>query len=334
MTYLIYREELLKAIKKHTNFDNRKPEHINNEKVLHIGYGVDNNYARCMGVSIASIIQNNKEENIIFHVLASDLENENIQNLKRLAEKFFLCINVYDIDKNAFNLLPTHTHLPVSTYYRFILPLVLQVPRVLYIDADIICMGSIKSLFVNDKKNSIISAVPDVESLAYKRNIALDLKDHIYFNAGVLLIDIEKWNEYDVVGRVMETLASDPEKFRYLDQDALNLILTGKIHYLDKKYNCINTPDMMCKDIVFLHFAAHPKPWNIAWPISKVCNEFTQDIYARYEQLTPWQDCALLLPKNYKEMKHYANALFNQGNYLQGLKWYIYYLKTKLRSKA
>lgn len=327
-----YEEQLLKAVENHIVFVGKKENHINKD-ALHIGYGIDNNYARCMGASIASICENNKEENFVFHVLASKLNSENINKIKQLAEDFSVIINIYHINENAFKLLPTQEHLPVSTYYRFILPMLLQVSKVLYIDADIICMGSINSLFTNDMGENIISAVPDIEPLASKRNTVLKLKNHIYFNAGVLLIDVEKWNDYDVVSKVMEALASDPKRFRYLDQDALNLILIGKIHYLDRKYNCLNTPDMMRQGIVFLHFAAHPKPWNIAWPISKACNDFTKDIYAQYEQLTPWQDYLPVLPTNYKEMKNYAKCLLKQGDYLQGVQWYIRYFKTKFAAK-
>lgn len=327
-----YKEQLLKAVENHIVFEGRKENDINKD-TLNIGFGIDNNYARCMGASIASICENNREEDIVFHVLASKLNDENIKNLKQLAEKFYTTIHIYHIDEYAFKLLPTQEHLPVSTYYRFILPMLLQVPKVLYIDADIICIGNINSIFSSDMKENIISAVPDIEPLASKRNTVLGLKNHTYFNAGVLLIDVEKWNDYDVVSKVMEALASDPKKFRYLDQDALNLVLTEKITYLDRKYNCLNTPDMMRQGIVLLHFAAHPKPWNIAWPISKVCDHFTKDIYARYEQVTPWKDCPPLLPHNYKEMKNYAKCLLKQGDYLQGVQWYFRYFKTKFAAK-
>jgi lipopolysaccharide biosynthesis glycosyltransferase len=158
----------------------------------------------------------------------------------------------------------------------------------------------------------------------------LNLKNHRYFNSGVLLLDIQKWNEQRILEQVIAALMSNPQKFRYPDQDALNLILTGKVYYLADKWNHLNVVTADQQESILLHFAAHPKPWNIAWPISKICNDFTRDIYYRYEQLTPWQESPLLLPKNYKEMKIYAECLLSQGEYIQGLNWYLRYIKTKL----
>jgi lipopolysaccharide biosynthesis glycosyltransferase len=178
---------------------------------------------------------------------------------------------------------------------------------------------------------NIIAAVPDVELLGNKRNAALKLNNHIYFNDGVLLIDNKKWNCANIVTKVMNVLADNPQKFRYLDQDALNLILTGKIHYLDRAWNRINSVNMNNEEnIILLHFAAHPKPWNIAWPLSKLCNAFTKDIYKRYEQLTPWNEAPLHMPHNYKEMKIYAKCLWHNGSYAQGLNWYVRYIAAKL----
>jgi lipopolysaccharide biosynthesis glycosyltransferase len=323
-----YQAQLLQAIEKRTFFEGRTsvqgPEY-------HVGYGIDDNYARCLGASIASICLNNPGLPLVFHILASRLGAENTQRIKQLASQFKINLYLYIINEAVFRVLPTEEHLPVSTYYRFIFPLILKSERVLYIDADIICLGEIKPLFTLDLEEKIIAAVPDNAVIARKRNAALQLHQHIYFNAGVLLIDSEKWNAAQVGNKVIHVLGAEPQKFRYLDQDALNLILTGQILYLDKAWNRINTPGMSPKETInLLHFAAHPKPWSIAWPISNLCNDFTQDIYARYEAMTPWQECLPLMPRNYKEMKFYAKCLLAQGQYREGLSWYARYIKTKL----
>lgn len=73
-----------------------------------------------------------------------------------------------------------------------------------------------------------------------KRNKALNLRNHIYFNAGMLIINITKWNKFNTFTKVLQAIQNEPQKFRYLDQDALNLILTNHIQYLDTKFNCID----------------------------------------------------------------------------------------------
>jgi UDP-glucose:(galactosyl)LPS alpha-1,2-glucosyltransferase len=325
---LEYKEQLLKAIVKKNTFNGAERQY--NGREIHIGYGVDDAYTRCMGTSIASICKNNKEEHLIFHILTGRLREENLQKIKQLAEDFSVEVNLYFLDESAFQGLPTQVHFPLSIYYRYILPIILDVPRVLYIDADIVCLGSLDKLWALDLEGNIIGAVADVEWMGVKRNRALNLHNHQYFNSGVLLIDIIKWNQINTLDKVIQALAKEPEKFRYPDQDALNLILIGKVFYLNDCWNHLNTIKEWQEDSILLHFAAHPKPWNIAWTLSDHCNAFTKDIYRAYEQLTPWRNEPLLLPKNYKEMKNYARCLFKNGQTLDGIGWYIKYVKNKV----
>lgn len=51
---------------------------------IHIGYGIDNNYARCCASSIASFCLNNPTKNFNFHIMAKDLSTTNKNNLSNL----------------------------------------------------------------------------------------------------------------------------------------------------------------------------------------------------------------------------------------------------------
>ena len=297
---------------------------------IHIGYGIDNNYARCCASSIASFCLNNPTKNFNFHIMAKDLSTINKKQFEQLAQLYSVNIYIYEINIDTLAKLPTQTHLPIATYFRFILPLILDnVDKLFYIDADIICLQNADDLFSINLKDNIIGAVPDLPWMNTKRNKALNLRNHIYFNAGMLIINITKWNKFNTFTKVLQAIQNEPQKFRYLDQDALNLILTNHIQYLDTKFNCIDINSIEQKNIILLHFAVHPKPWNIAFPISKGCNKFNKNLYQYYENKTPWKNLPLELPKNYKEIKIYAKALKYNKQYLQSLYWSIKYLLNK-----
>lgn len=297
---------------------------------IHISYGIDNNYARCCASSIASFCLNNPTKNFNFHIMAKDLSTINKKQFEQLAQLYSVNIYIYEINIDTLAKLPTQTHLPIATYFRFILPLILDnVDKLFYIDADIICLQNADDLFSINLKDNIIGAVPDLPWMNTKRNKALNLRNHIYFNAGMLIINITKWNKFNTFTKVLQAIQNEPQKFRYLDQDALNLILTNHIQYLDTKFNCIDINSIEQKNIILLHFAAHPKPWNIAFPISKGCNKFNKNLYQYYENKTPWKNLPLELPKNYKEIKIYAKALKYNKQYLQSLYWSIKYLLNK-----
>ncbi|MDQ0203453.1 glycosyltransferase family 8 protein [Pectinatus haikarae] len=302
------------------------------ENIVHIGYGIDDNYMRCTAASVLSICRHNPNLHLRFHILTSTLSADNKKKLRNLAELIQTDIVLYEIDTSFFNTLPTFVHLPVSTYFRFILPSILnEEERVCYLDADIICLSSIEYIFSCNLENAIAAAVPDLEWMNKKRCSALSLKEHTYFNAGMLIINIKEWNSFHVMDKVLALFKNDPVRFRYLDQDALNIALHNKIIYLPKRYNCIDSFAEDKEKIVFLHFAAHPKPWNIAWPISRASTVFRKDLYAQYEKETPWADMPLQMPLNYKEMKVYAKALLYSGQKVNSLKWYCKYLYKKLR---
>ena len=304
--------------------------YINSNKTnnsINIGYGIDNNYARCTATSIFSFCHNNQHLSFDFHIMTNDLNDNSKKRFNLLAQKLKTNIIIYEIDATLLKILPTQVHLPISTYFRFLLPLVLKnVSTLYYIDADIICLKNANELFSINLENNIVAAVPDLPIMNTKRNKALNLVEHLYFNAGMLVINIEKWLEFDTFNKVLNAIKQDPQKFRYLDQDALNLILHGKILYLSSKFNNL-TPNY--QDTVLLHFAAHPKPWNIAFPLSKACTEFNKNIYIHYENQTPWKDTPLEQPKNYKEMKIYAKILLKNKYYVTGLHWYLKYLFNK-----
>lgn len=237
-----------------------------NNTFINIGYGIDNNYARCCATSITSFCLNNPTKNFNFHIMAKDLSTTNKKQFEQLAQLYSINIYIYEINIDTLAKLPTQTHLPIATYFRFILPLILDnVDKLFYIDADIICLQNADDLFSINLKDNIIGAVPDLPWMNTKRNKALNLQNHIYFNAGMLIINITKWNKFNTFEKVLQAIQLEPQKFRYLDQDALNLILTKHIEYIDKKFNCIDLNTINHQDIILLHFAAHPKPWNIAF---------------------------------------------------------------------
>lgn len=56
--------------------------------IVHIGYGIDNNYVRCCSTSIVSFCKNNPQEKFHFHIISSIISKENLNNLQKLAEKY------------------------------------------------------------------------------------------------------------------------------------------------------------------------------------------------------------------------------------------------------
>ena len=57
------------------------------------------------------------------------------------------------------------------------------------------------------------------------------------FNAGVLMIDREKWDQQKISEKAIDFLATNHKVAIYADQDALNAILVNNWLQVDPKYN-------------------------------------------------------------------------------------------------
>ena len=300
------------------------------EQLINVGYGIDDNYCRPMAASIASLCKHNPERNFTFHVMTAGLHKENILKLRQLAEELSTNIVVYALDVSLLKDLPTQAHLPLPTYFRFLLPLILdKAERLYYIDADIVCLHALADLWDRDFQGNIIMAVKDLPWMRKKREAALKIAPDSYFNAGMLVINLPAWNEFKVFDKVLEAIRENPQLFRYLDQDGLNLVLNGRVLYLPGIFNCLDISQTELSEVGLLHFAAHPKPWHLSYAISRVGEVLDQRLYLDCEELTPWGGAALEAPKNSKEYRMYAKALWKQKRYLESLSNYYRYFRSK-----
>lgn len=311
-----------------------------NKNIIHIGYGIDNNFSRCVGSSIASFIQNNPKKNFTFHIICSSLSKDNHDKFQLLAKNLFINIIIYEINPNLLSNLPIRSNLPISMYFRFILPVLLKdIEKIIYIDADTLCLKSIDDLLSINLNNTILGAIIDIFNK--KRNLLLQKSSQPYFLSGMLIINIKEWNKYNMLNKLFNIFSKDTSSFHFPDQDALNIILINKVKFIDLKYNYCHT--LIQKEpysniffnnqVIILHFNGFPKPWNLAYYQSSRCNKYTINLYKKYENLTPWKNTPLIAPKNYKEMRFYAKDLWLNRHYLKSLQWHIKYLITKIHTK-
>ena len=302
------------------------------QSCIHIGYGIDDNFSRCAGTSIVSICKNNTNKNFHFHIIGLNISNNNKLKFKQLAQQEHINISIYEVNSSFFDKLPTKTHLPIPTYFRFLLPIILKsIPKIYYIDSDVICLQSLSSFFNIDLDNNIIGAVADDKWINDLQNKNLNLQNHIYFNAGILIIDPLKWNTKHITEKLINILTSTPEKFTFLDQDALNLILSKNVKYINSKYNYHNNRSINSKnDICLLHFVHIPKPWHLSWYFCDNINTYNKYLYRNFENLTPWKNLSFVLPTTYKEMRYHSMYLRKNKYYFKSIYWQIKYIINKI----
>lgn len=324
MNMEIFKNIILKVeqLNKQIVFDEKKAD-------FHIAFGIDKNFARGMGILINTIQSHNQNETIVFHVFTDGINQSDLDKLQQLTVHTNIIIKIYYIDINVFKNLPTTLAWSYATYYRFIMGKVLYgtVDKVLYIDADILCIGSVTELKNMDMQNNIVLAISEEGQFNVKR---LGLQHGHYFNAGALYIDINKWNDEKIAEQAVTLLQENPEKYTYLDQDVLNILLDGKTRFIDKKWNYLydmrKINSELPKGIIFIHFIGD-KPWQ-RWSE----HHFMMTFYNQYAAKTPWANVPLVEPIHYKEKKRMARSYRKRNMYGKALYWYVKYSVAKMQT--
>jgi len=310
---------------------------------LNIAYGVDNNFLFGACISITSILEKNKNSYFAFHIFSDYVDDEICLKLKDLATKYNTTITIYKINNDCFNIFPYNVRFSYATYYRFIICeyLMSYTDRLVYLDADIVCKGNVASLLNLDMQGNIIAAVADVEMMQRRAVKEFGFEPNAYFNAGMLYIDLNAWRENKILQQIID-LFSDKEmaaRLTFLDQDALNLLVKGKVKIIDRKYNTFYNFDdepkikradrykeIINDDTVFIHYVGVTKPW-FQWAKDYPAVKYFSEIY----KISPWRDQPLYDARTLKQFKKKSVHQKYLGYRLEGFKTWLTYTWMKMK---
>ncbi|OTQ46239.1 glycosyltransferase family 8 protein, partial [Gilliamella apis] len=190
----------------------------------HIAYCFDDNYAMPAGLSLMSVIENNPNIAINFHLFTNNLSKQNLAHFETLAKQFDCSITCYEIDSNfSVNSDTLVLGISIATCLRFIVPEVLEkiTSRVLYLDCDTLCVGNLEGLFNRDLTNKIAAVVPDIENMQNTQGKRYGIPYGEYFNAGVIFFNTLLWNHNKLTEKTFQ-LINDGNVYTFADQDVLN----------------------------------------------------------------------------------------------------------------
>lgn len=276
----------------------------NNKKSdFHIAFGISKTFTYPVGVLITSILENNKDMKISFHIFVDDkIEDKELNRFKDLIEFYDTNIIIYEIDNSEFLNLDDR-EFTIATYYRFAIPYQLKdlTDKYLYIDADMIAIRDLKD-YLNINIENKIAAVVDDFTLDKVGNPILLAEDKKYFNAGMMYINLNLWMKEQVSEKSVSILREvnlDPKQkikygyeFRCFDQDALNIVLKNKVKYIEPKYNFLANISLkhnknlqnVPKDTIFIHYHGFNKPWH-EW-----CFHHLARYFRNYKEISPWKN--------------------------------------------
>lgn len=209
---------------------------------LNVLYCCDDNYVPYTTVSVCSLLTNNRNfDNINIYVILDGVSEENKQKLYRQINLFkanFFPIAADEIVQDLTKLdMPKYRN-SYATYFRLFFDKYISEnnEKLLYLDSDTIICGDLYPLISEDMGEQCIYVVQEALADKYKKMIGMSINEP-YFNAGVLLINLKKWNQYKCKLKIVEHIKSVRDKYCCPDQDLLNIVLKDKVTFINPQYN-------------------------------------------------------------------------------------------------
>lgn len=241
-----------------------------------------NTYSIYCAITLESILVSSTIDDRFDVIILDDSLTEVSKNLINKVACARMCISFLDVsDYINDNLMKDRGYVKRNTYFRIIAPkLIKNAEKVLYIDCDVIVNYNLRNLFDIDMGDNVFGAVKNWSTKSesnYIRN-ELHISENSYFNAGILLINIEKFNEYKLEEKALALM--NKKEYKFFDQDILNIIAYGNVKIIDSRWNVAWHPAIdrnILKDFdenvrcnwvkcsqapYIVHYTSNVKPWN------------------------------------------------------------------------
>lgn len=287
---------------------------------IHLVTAIDVLYIQHAGVMLCSLFENNPSDRFFIYVLVNFDQNRELTKLQRIAEKYNQTLRVINIADRKVKNLKTSGHATQAVYFRLLIPELIDfsIEKVLYLDSDIIVKKNIAALWNTDLQHYPLAAVREAY---FDRHQQLGMSpETLYFNSGVLLINLPVWRSERVSERTIEYIEQYPDRIETWDQDGLNAVLQGNwlalhpVWNLQSLFTCkpaneldVNAQQLQesLTDPAVIHYSSKFKPWHV-W-----CDHPLKDEYYRYLKLTPWKHFRLPEQTKWHWLKQRAKRYVN-----------------------
>lgn len=173
--------------------------------------------------------------------------------------------------------------------------------KYIWLDCDLIAKEDVGNLFDTDLNGKMIGAVHDIIFNCflngsapawqpfYKNEFNMQ-NPYNYVNAGVIVMDAEKYRQKYTFESILEKVKTEP--YQIYEQDVFNIIIENDVHFVDEKWNLFTMGGNYKEQMNFapanmyftymnarekpalIHFAGSDKPWNN--PYTDMSLEFWQ----------------------------------------------------------
>lgn len=184
---------------------------------------------------VRSILENTEVSNCSFYLVV-DMDDAQIRATARYLDSLSVKYLIKTVDQKLFQGLTTKGHITRAAFMRLELARIFpNLEKVLYLDSDLIFIKDVRDIWETDIEGKPLAAVRNAGKSATQR---LGLTpSHVYFNSGVMIMDLEYYRRENVRERAYKWLQDNNDSRAFHDQDALNVIYQDKVFELPYRFN-------------------------------------------------------------------------------------------------
>lgn len=247
---------------------------MSNLNEIPVFFTIDDSYAPFLSVALNSAIKNSSpDRHYRAIILYKDLNEENRNRLAKLSTENFR-VDFVPMQKGLESITDRMSnrlrcdYFTLTIYFRLFIPMMFpQYDKGIYIDSDVVLNADIAEMFDIDIGENLIGACPDksienIPPLVHYVENAVGVKITEYINSGVLLMNLKKLREVDLEGNFLQLLNTYHFDCIAPDQDYLNAMCNGKIHYLSEAWDAMpNEEKPPLEAPKLIHYNLFSKPW-------------------------------------------------------------------------
>lgn len=255
-------------------------------KEINLLFAIDSNFLRPLETTLLSLNTNVSSQSklhiFVIHGGSLGLDSADGRSLNNYCKALNIKYTPILVNSNDFSDAPVSERYPETIYYRLLAHRYLptDIDRILYLDADILCINDFLKLYDENIDEYYYAAashsgLTELTTVVNKVRLR-SYESEGYFNSGVLLINLDLVRQNVHAQDIYDYISTNRYNLLLPDQDVLNGLYGDKIKKIpDELYNfdvrkimtyqLISNGDWdldwTINHTVFLHFCGKEKPW-------------------------------------------------------------------------
>jgi len=257
------------------------------DQAIPVVFCFDANFVNYAAVATFSAFTNSKSKLKVYWLIPSEAVSVAAPIKKLLTDKG-VDITIQIALNQHFSEWKEQGHIKKAAYQRLLIPDAVSVPRIIYLDCDLIVQTDLSELFNIEMKNNVLGGVYD--PVGEKYSLMPKLNGDKYINSGVMILKLEALRENNFFGRCTEIYNEFTHGVTFCDQCIINKYSEGQKSLIDSSWNyCFficNNLELSSSEAVtefeaakILHFVGPIKPWSVN------CPPHLGDYWWKYAQL-------------------------------------------------